>query len=136
QCMKLRGTPRITQYGAQRVARPLHDAKRAGEFLGDEHKALVGRAGIDLLDKAAVPELRDRIADVKDHALARRETGLDVVALPLRVRNFHKLADAAEGGSLASLGGRAGHDYEQLCPVLVALHLVMGRDADGVPECR
>src|SRR5262249_9220307 len=95
QRLKLRGTPRITQYGAQRVARPLHDAKRAGEFLGDDHEALVGRARIDLLDNAAVPELRDRIADVKDHAFARREAGLDIVALPIRVSDFHKLADAA-----------------------------------------
>src|SRR5262249_49815607 len=112
QRLELRGAPRITQYRAQCIARPLHDTERAGEFLSDEHETLVGRARIDLLDQAVLPELRDRITDVKDHALARGEATLDVISLPIRVRDRHKLADAPEGCSLAPLRGRARCDDE------------------------
>src|SRR5262245_30265243 len=112
QRLELRGAPRITQYRAQCIARPLHDTERASEFLGDEHAALVGHARIDLLDRAALPELRDRVTDVKDHALARREAGLDVVALPIGIGDLHELADAPEGCSLAPLRGRARCDDE------------------------
>src|SRR5262249_39470838 len=126
----------VTQYRAQCIARSFRDAERASEFLGDEHEALVGHACIDLLDRAVLPEFGDRIADVRDHALARGEPTLDVVLLPIRVRDFHKLADAAEGRSLTPLRGRARGHYEQFGSVLVALDLVIGRAADGVPERR
>src|SRR5258708_4230906 len=116
QRLKLGGAPCITQYGTQCIAWSLHNPERASEFLGDEHEALVGHACIDLLDHAVLPELRDRITDVKDHALARGEATLDVISLPIRVRDRHKLADAPEGCSLAPLRGRARCDDEQFGP--------------------
>ena len=90
---KVAAVPSLTDDRGERVAVALHDAKRRRELLLDNKEPLVVYAWVDLdlliasddpllLNRFA---LHDRITDLPDQALARREAGSDTALRPCRI---------------------------------------------------